>query len=188
MSPIVEQANANPPWFHGIQHLVRQPNGYVFWRDRSVEHFTHSDVEASERAARRLADKCLLLESKGIPVTGRTVLCQAALEAPANTPWLNALMRYYAFFENRDGTVSGVFYTHANRSEPLEALGVHRRADGSIFTEHFSSGYMACRLAESRGAVSLGCGFDYETFEGIMQRMGLTPQELAGLLPTAYAS
>lgn len=184
----IEQAKENRQWFHGIEHLVRRPDGYVFWKERSVEHFTHRDDEASEKAARRLADKCRLLESKGLPVTGRTVLCQAALEAPADTPWLNALMHYYAFFENRDGTVSGVFYTHTNRAEPLEALSVGKRADGSIRSQHFSCGYMARRFAENRGAVSLGCGFGYETFEGIMQRMSLTPAELAGLLPPAFAS
>lgn len=187
MSPI-EQATVNPKWFHGIEHLVRHANGYVFWKDRSVEHFTHSNADASERAAHKLANKCRLLESKGLPVTGRTVFCQAALEAPADTPWLNALMRYYAFFENRDGTVTGVFYTRANEAEPLETLSICKSMDGSVHTQRLSSGAMAYRFAEKRGAVSLGCGFGYETFEGLMKRMSVTPEELDQLLPATLAS
>lgn len=185
---LIEQANVNPKWFHGIEHLVRHANGYVFWKDRSVEHFTHSDADASERAAHKLAAKCRLLESKGLPVTGRSVLCRAALEAPADTPWLNALMRYYAFFENRGGTVTGVFYTHTNEKEPLETLSICRGADGSVHTQRLSCGAMAYRFAEKRGAVPLDCGFGYETFEGIMQRMSLTPEELDRLLPPSLVS
>ena len=169
-------------WLHGIKHLTRRPDGYVFWKDESVEHFTFVDAGRSLAAAQRLAQKCLLLESKGFPVNGRTVLCRAALEAPADTQWLLALMRYYAFFENKDGTVAGVFYSHASKAEPLEALSIWK-ADGTVRTEMLSSGYMAYRVAESRGASSLSLtDCTYAEFETVMTRTGLTSQELAALL------
>jgi hypothetical protein len=169
-------------WLHGIEHLTRRPDGHVFWKDACVEHFTFADAVRSLAAAQRLAQKCLLLESKGFPVNGRTVLCRAALTAPANTPWLLALLRYYAFFENKDGTVAGVFYTHADKSEPLEALSVWK-VDGSVKTEKLTSGYMAYRVAESRGAKSLDLtDCTYADFEAVMKRTAITAQELAALL------
>lgn len=53
------------PWFHGIQNLVREGSGYVYWRGRDVEHYSFRDVDAEKKAALRLASCCLKLEAEG---------------------------------------------------------------------------------------------------------------------------
>ncbi|KWU23427.1 hypothetical protein [Burkholderia cenocepacia] len=169
-------------WLHGIEHLTRRPDGYVFWKDAKVEHFTFSDAHRSLAAAERLAARCRLLESKGFPVTGRTVSNKAILEAPAETPLLHALLHYYAFFEGKDGTVAGVFYTRANDSNPLETLSVSK-VDGAVVSEKRSSGYTAYRIAESRGARSVDVtSAGYEEFADVMARTNLTSEELMDVL------
>jgi hypothetical protein len=64
------------PWFHGIEHLTRDHQGYVRWKGLQVEHYDspwcYSDQarEAAEEAARR----CQLLESRGeVPSTEKVI-------------------------------------------------------------------------------------------------------------------
>lgn len=64
------------PWFHGIEHLTIDHEGYVYWKDRRVEHYTPSwsySDEAKE-AARELAQRCILLERTGRDVNGGDVV------------------------------------------------------------------------------------------------------------------
>lgn len=63
-----------PPWFHDIEGLTINHNGYVFWRGKEVEHYSFNDPEASKKAATRLARKCLAMEAAGIPITIGSVL------------------------------------------------------------------------------------------------------------------
>lgn len=58
------------PWFHGIQHLTRDHEGYVYWRGVRVEHYSYSDHMREREAATRLADACLQLEADGGVVRG----------------------------------------------------------------------------------------------------------------------
>ena len=60
-------------WFHGIEHLTRDHDGYVLWRGRIVEHYSFTDYDREHAAAVALAERCRSLEARGIPVTGATV-------------------------------------------------------------------------------------------------------------------
>lgn len=66
------------PWFHGVEHITRNHDGYVLWKGVAIEHFSAA-YAASEEAAddvRELARRCLILEGKGIRPTTGTVVWQ----------------------------------------------------------------------------------------------------------------
>lgn len=59
------------PWFHGIEHLTKDHEGYVYWKGIRVEHYSFygDDAHAREReAALALARACERCEEKGLPV------------------------------------------------------------------------------------------------------------------------
>ncbi len=57
------------PWFHGVEHMTRNHEGYVLWKGKAIEHFSpdyaHSD--AAKLYVQELARRCAILEGKGIP-------------------------------------------------------------------------------------------------------------------------
>jgi hypothetical protein len=64
------------PWFHDIEHLTRDHQGYVRWKGNHVEHYEspwcYSD-EAREAAA-EVARRCRLLEYMGeVPTTEKVI-------------------------------------------------------------------------------------------------------------------
>lgn len=64
------------PWFHGVEHVTRNHEGYVLWKGIAIEHFS-SPYAASEEAAlnvRELARRCLILEGKGITPNTNSVI------------------------------------------------------------------------------------------------------------------
>lgn len=67
------QGNYEPPWLHGVQHLLRLHDGSVLWRDVAVEHYTHSDMQAQRRDAQELGACCRLIEQRGQVVTAQAV-------------------------------------------------------------------------------------------------------------------
>lgn len=56
------------PWFHNVEHLTRNHEGYVLWKGAAVEHFSarYAASEEAADAARELARRCMILEGKGI--------------------------------------------------------------------------------------------------------------------------
>jgi hypothetical protein len=59
------------PWMHGVEHLTRDLEGYVFWKGARVEHFSfRGDVEGEREAAIRLGAYCRMLEAQKIQVSG----------------------------------------------------------------------------------------------------------------------
>ncbi len=57
-----------PEWFHGIEHLRIDHEGFVYWKDKQVEHFTPGWAysEEGKNSAEYLAKKCRHLESLGL--------------------------------------------------------------------------------------------------------------------------
>ena len=65
-----------PPWFHGIEHLTRNHEGYVLWKGKHVEHYDSPWAYSADgkKQAEELARRCRILESRGvIPTTKSTV-------------------------------------------------------------------------------------------------------------------
>lgn len=64
------------PWFHGVEHITRNHEGYVLWRGKPIEHFS-GDYAGSDEAAtyvKELARRCAILEAQGItPDTNHVV-------------------------------------------------------------------------------------------------------------------
>jgi hypothetical protein len=55
------------PFFHGIEHLTIDDEGYVSWRGKRVEHFEpdFAQTDAAKGKARILAARCKHLEAIG---------------------------------------------------------------------------------------------------------------------------
>lgn len=64
------------PWFHGIENLTIDHEGYVYWKGQHVEHYTLSWAfsDKAKQQAKELADRCLHLEKHNVPVSIRTAI------------------------------------------------------------------------------------------------------------------
>ncbi|MBZ0296795.1 MAG: hypothetical protein K8L99_29815 [Anaerolineae bacterium] len=64
------------PWFHGIEHLTIDHEGFVYWKGNQVEHYSPSWAYSDEAKvqARELAQRCLLLERTGREVNTTNVI------------------------------------------------------------------------------------------------------------------
>lgn len=80
-----ESVKADGDWFHGIENLTQDHDGYVYWKGKVVEHFTFRDddvacsddnVGVGKRAAQRVAERCKYLESMGVPLCIRNTTCE----------------------------------------------------------------------------------------------------------------
>lgn len=65
-----------PPWFHGIEHMIRNQVGYVYWKGHCVEHYdspwAYSDD--GKKSAEEVDRRCRILETKGTELTVNTVI------------------------------------------------------------------------------------------------------------------
>lgn len=68
-----EQGRYERPWLHGVEHLLKQHDGYVLWRGQVVEHYSYRDQREEAAAARHLGACCRLLEHRGQPVDARSL-------------------------------------------------------------------------------------------------------------------
>src|SRR5258708_1371194 len=62
----------NVPWFHDIEHLTRDHQGFVLWKGQQVEHHDSrwAYSEEARKAAEEVARRCRLLEYVGeVPTT-----------------------------------------------------------------------------------------------------------------------
>jgi len=70
------QAGYQKPWFHDIEHLIRNHEGYVLWKGKAVEHYDSpwAYSAAAKKQAEELARRCHILESRGeIPTTHNAI-------------------------------------------------------------------------------------------------------------------
>jgi len=65
-----------PAWFHGIEHLTIDYEGFVYWKDNQVEHYNLSWAygNAARIAAIELAKRCHTVESRGEKATTASVI------------------------------------------------------------------------------------------------------------------
>lgn len=62
------------PWFYGVEGLTKDPEGYVYWKGRHVEHFSFREREKEKAAAESLGYRCRHLEDIGAEVTTGNVV------------------------------------------------------------------------------------------------------------------
>lgn len=60
-------------WFHGIEHLTQDGQGFINWKDRFVEHYSYHDKEEEKKAAEQLATDCRKVEELGFTPCGSTL-------------------------------------------------------------------------------------------------------------------
>jgi len=65
-----------PDWFHGIEHLTIDHEGYVYWKNIQVEHYTPSWAYSAEArvSAIELVDRCRIVEKRGDKPTTCSVI------------------------------------------------------------------------------------------------------------------
>ena len=76
MYELVASDDYKQPWFHDIENLTINHDGYVLWHGQEVEHYTLNWAYSDEarQDAQELAERCLHLESLGIQPTTTTVI------------------------------------------------------------------------------------------------------------------
>lgn len=166
-------------WFRGIEHLTRDAQGYVYWKGICVEHYSYGPdrKDAELASATKLAEQCRKLEEKGIPVNGRSAISEYCYNAPAGTPWVKGLLRYYSFFQRPDGQIVGIFYREGPTEGEPRVVCASKDSEG-LHTELVEGAYEAFHLLANRGYASMGCNPDYETLVGWLAGTGLSPAEL----------
>ena len=70
------QAGYKKPWFHDIEHLIRNHAGYVLWKGKVVEHYDSPWAYTNEakKQAEEVASRCRILESRGETPTTHNVI------------------------------------------------------------------------------------------------------------------
>jgi hypothetical protein len=65
-----------PAWFHGIEHMTLDEDGYLRWKGQTVERFDpdFAQSDAAKGKARILAARCRHLEEIGKPVNKKTAV------------------------------------------------------------------------------------------------------------------
>jgi len=64
------------PYFHGIEHLTIDHEGFVYWKGNQVEHYNipWAYGEEAQAEARELAQRCILLERTGKSIDSSTTV------------------------------------------------------------------------------------------------------------------
>jgi hypothetical protein len=163
-------------WFHGIEYLTNDHEGYVYWKGKCVEHFSYQDHQREAEGASRLAEKCRALEANGIAISTRSTTNPDCYTAPADTPWKVALTRYYAFFR-KNGQVMGIFYRLNVQSDASKVVGVYKDKDG-IHVIPYEGAYEGFHAAQGDGWESLEVSCSYEETDERLSATGLSAEEL----------
>lgn len=171
------------PWFHNIEGLTRDHSGYVYWKGVCVEHYSYDDPIAEKAAAERLAARCLTLEAKNFPVNGRTATCNGIFaEAPAGTPWLQAMLNYYTAFADSDGKCKWLIVNLPNHNAVAISI-VHGEIvlQYGLFDGLVSHGsYNLFHSLQNEGLKSCGDRLhSYSGFVSAMDEAGITPEAVA---------
>lgn len=176
-----------PHWFHGIEHLTKNHEGYVLWKDRTVDHYSFRDAREEKRAALKLAARCRRLEARGMPVTGGTVHNRVCLTIPEDSPWKVAAQWGYTFFGDDEGdpkVVIGIFSRKASTENTSEAVIIFKDGEGNVQHEMQPGAYEAYHAVRNQGNESIGTGSRYPAFLRRVEALGITPQELNALINT----
>jgi len=64
------------PWFHEIEYLTIDHEGYVYWKGQHVEHYSRPWAYSSEAKAQaeELARRCKILEEQGQEISVATAI------------------------------------------------------------------------------------------------------------------
>jgi hypothetical protein len=160
-------------WFHGIEHLTRDHEGYLYWKGTHVEHYSFQDCTWERAAACELATHCQQLERIGITVNARSAISADCYGATAGTPWALALRTYYAFFEKGASRVAIFFKQGATD----EVFAIECTAAGVVVTQHIGA-YEAYHALQGAGFTSQGPSDSFEQTVARLVALKVSPQRL----------
>lgn len=173
--------------FHGIENLTRDSQGYVAWKGKVIEHYSFHDKEKERMAAEALSERCRAAESKGFPINVRTTGSDAFFQAPADTPWLEAMLYYYTVFMDKEsGKAKWLILYLPENTNAVVAMEV---AEGKVVTrynagdEYTSGAYFMFHELQNEGMES--CVNRLSTYSGFVACMhdaGITPEMVASVL------
>lgn len=167
--------------------LTKLPQGYIAWRGRCIEHFNFRDPVEEQDAARNLANHCEMLEAKGFPVTDRTCRNRALYEqAPAGTPWINAMTSFYAIFADSSGQASRcILRLDDNAAVVVGMEGEQLAMEYGYETEKALGTVNLFYALQDKGLSSVGAeNCNYEPLVALFTQVGLTPQLVDAVLAT----
>ena len=172
---------ALPQVLHGLANLSKDGIGNVYWKGSLVERYSFSDEIKEKEAATRLAVRCALLESKGFPVTSRTVLWKMFLEAPVNTPWIELMQRIYAivFVGQLPCWLILTTSQHGAVAIGKEPNGELKRSFYDQFAEETGCDRAYRALKKLGGVIVSPLGMSYERLLVRLNEMGITPEDVA---------
>ena len=161
-------------FFRNIEHLTRDAKGLLFWKEHLIGRFLLTSDECDEETALRLAALCRELEAKDFPITSRALLSREIQQAPADTPWKQALYAYAMFLVKADTIRLAVWATNRR-----EILVLEKQPDGTVRTwrspgtaDKWLQGMMGTEGFEPAYAGS------YAMFELLISKSRLTPTDL----------
>jgi hypothetical protein len=165
-------------WFHGIEHLTRDHQGYIYWKGVSVEHYSYTDREREMLAALELSARCRKLEAIGFPVNSRTVLSPACYEAAVGTPWKLALCTYYSFFGVGNDIV-GIFFYLNRKDKSAAGVFAIEHLEGKVSIVKHEGAYEAFHFYQDQRALpSLAIADGYAELVSRFERLGVSAQRL----------
>lgn len=170
-------------WFHDVEFLSQDHEGYVYWKGKQVEHYSYDDSVREAEAAVRLGERCRSLEEKGFPVNSRTTTNPDVYQAPADTPWLTALVRYYTFFKKND-QVMGIFYRMNVKPGEAQVIGAYKNQEG-IQLIPYEGAYEGFHAAQADGWTSTDSARGYAETAELLKATGLTGEELDTIIKVA---
>ncbi len=73
---VVINNSYHKPWLVGVEHLIIDHEGYVYWKNQCIEHWDtrQMDTEKKVSAGLVLEYRCKYLESIGSPISTNTVI------------------------------------------------------------------------------------------------------------------
>ena len=176
-------------WLHGQYGLTKDHEGFVSWKGTIVEHYSFSSATQEREAAQRLAIRCRELEAKGFPVCSRTLLCDAFFQAPADTPWLSALLSLYCTQQHSDGRAAAIFSRGGDAVVLHCERGYIQRIE-CLREQDFEAGCLRGYYAlQSEGYASSKVDLDgYEPLVRWLTRQGISPRAVTQALARLEAS
>lgn len=162
-------------YFFGIDHLTRTADGYMMWKGKQVEHYSHDKPENMFADAVKLAAGCADLEAKNFPVNARTAICPVMESMPAGSPWKDAALRFYSLAKNNAGRYAATLYSTA-----FDGVVIIDRDTSSGATSVYAmeEAYDAFHFVASTGLRSIAPVRSYEQLQEFFEASGITPDQV----------
>ena len=171
----VTQGTYRKEYFKNIEHMTRDAAGLLFWKEHLIGSFSLAGEEQDRTIALKLAERCRQLEAKGFPLNPRAMVSPEVQQAPADTPWKQALYAY-AMFMSKSDRIRAVFSTRTRG----EMVVLEKQPDGVVtswkIAEPVSERLLKMMQAEGFTPEYIG---GYATFERVISVSQLTPQDIA---------